>query len=704
MRLALYLRTCLCVLSFFAAFLLSGCAIFSPIGNAISQGYENTVSYFNGYYNAKRLFTEAEDEILAAEEKERDTTAATATQIPPTAKQKLAQVIDKCSNILAFHSTSVLVDDALLLIGKSFFYQKEYTKAGRKFAELVAQYPNSPLVLETQLWYARAEQMLGRIDESILLGQALLGTARAKKDRNIEIQTHRFLGDLYRESAQTDKALEEYQKVVSSASDNEMKANAQIECGNVYFAAGQHAKAAEAYLRVGQYTNDIYRNFYCKIRAGIAYRQNGEYQKGLDLINAMIADFHFKDYRSNLYYERANLYDANGRRDDAIAEYYFVDTSYAKTEYGVRAAQELGRLYEKELGDYSAAYKYYSEVNASTLAAASKEGRRKYNALSRYFAAWRKMTVSDSLLAVLRDTTRQFSEDTLVVLKDTASRQEAVPLATRDEQASRHKRAIDTPTVALKDTANMKAPQAAVRQSLPSADSLAVLKSLAAQELGDVFYDELDVPDSAFCWYNQSLALKDDTARSPRILYILAELSRTHPDKNFPSPKEYCKRLTHNYPESIYADEARAMLGERRFRRADSAAHYYAEAEQQIEAKEYDKAIGTLQAIAQSFPNSPVCAKSEFAEGWVYENYLGQPDSALAQYKRVAKKYAGTRYGIAATRRFSETAQQDTVKRDTTGIMEKAVKPAIPSEKEEKEKDRRFIDPSKDILDRKVTE
>jgi hypothetical protein len=257
--------------------------------------------------------------------------------------------------------------------------------------------------------------------------------------------------------------------------------------------------------------------------------------------------------------------------------------------------------------------------------------------------------------------------------------------------------------VALKDTANMKAPQSAVRQSLPSADSLAVLKSLAAQELGDVFYDELGVPDSAFYWYNQSLALKDDTARSPRILYILAELSRTHPDMNFPSPQEYCKRLKRDYPESIYADEARAMLGERRLLRSDSAAHYYAEAEQQIEARDYSKAIGTLEAIAQSFPNSPVCAKSEFAEGWVYENYLDQPDSALAQYKRVAKKYAGTRYGIAAAKRFSETARQDTVKRDTTGVMEKTVKPTVPSEKEEREKDGRFVHPPKDSTDHKMT-
>lgn len=697
MKRVFYLRTCQSVLSLLSIAALSGCSIFSPVGNAISKGYENTTSYFNGYYNARRLFTEAENEILAAEAKERDTTVTTAAgQIPATAKQKLTQVIDKCSNILAFHPTSTLVDDALFLIGKSFYYQKDYTKADRKFAELLAQYPNSSLVLEAQLWYAKSEEKLDKFDESILLGQSLLEAARTKKDRQIEIQTHQFLGDVYRESGQTDKALDEYEKVVSFPGDNEIKAIAQIKSGDVYFATGQYANAAEAYLRVAKYTNDIYWNFYCKIRASIAYRLNGEYQKGLDLVNAMIGDFRFKEYRSGACYERANLYAASGRRDEAIAEYYFVDTSYAKMEYGVRAANKLGQLYEKEIGDYPVAYKYYTEVNASSLTAAPKEGRRKYNAFTRYFAAWRKLNVSDSLMSVLKDTTRKSPEDSISIAKDSTVKREIEPNATRGETASRRTRVADTSAARSADTAKSKAPQAATR-ALPSVDSLAVLKSLAAQELGDVFYDELDAPDSAFYWYNQSLALKDDTSRSPRVLYILAELSRSHPEKKLPPPEEYYHRLMRDYPESMYADEAREMLGENKLSRSDSAAGYYAKAEQQIEAKEYEKAIGTLRTIPRSFPRSPVCAKSEFAEGWVFENFLNEPDSALAQYKRVAKNYAGSRYAIAAARRFSETVPQDTIKRDTTRAMQRIPRLPVPSEKEPK-----LFQPPRDTVDHQM--
>jgi outer membrane protein assembly factor BamD (BamD/ComL family) len=95
---------------------------------------------------------------------------------------------------------------------------------------------------------------------------------------------------------------------------------------------------------------------------------------------------------------------------------------------------------------------------------------------------------------------------------------------------------------------------------------------------------------------------------------------------------------------------------------------YYAQSEKQIDAKEYEKAIGTLRSLVRSFPKSPVAAKSEYAIGWIMENRLAQPDSARAQYKRVAKNYEGTAYALAASRRYTEEQQSDTTKKDTTKV------------------------------------
>jgi tetratricopeptide (TPR) repeat protein len=610
------------------------------VGDAISQGYENTVSYFNGYYNAKRLFAEAEDEIQTAAfaARGKDISTTPTAQIPATAKQKLTQVIDKCSNILAFHPSSSLVDDALLLIGKSFYYQMEYLKADRKFAELLAQYPNSSLILNTQLWYARTQEKLAKLDESIRLGEILSETAHSNNDKDIEIQAHQLLGNLYNKNNQIEKAIDKYEKVISLSTDDEIRNSAQVDLGDVYFLNNKYEKAADTYLRIGDNTSDIYLIYYSRLQASIAYRQLKEYQKGLDLINPLIENYRFKDYRPALFLERANIFAASGRQNDAIDEYIYIDTTYARTDYAVQSAYELGKLYEMSLGNYQLAYKYYSEVNSATVSSVLAEGRRKYAAFKRYFSAQQKWLTADSMLTVLIDST--------------------------------HKSSIDTLAIASADSENHKVPSVAAQQVLPTADSINVLKSIAAQEKADVFYDELGVPDSAFYWYNQSIALKDDHIRSPRILYILAELSRTNPGKKFPSTDTYYLRIDQDYTGSIYADEARRFLGKASNKeKPDSAAEYYARAEKLVDAREYDKAIGILRNVRSLFPNSPYAAKSEYTTGWLLENYLVQPESALAQYKRVVKNYPGTPYAIDAKKRFSDNIPTTTEKKDTVGTV-----------------------------------
>jgi tetratricopeptide (TPR) repeat protein len=672
-------QLCLTVLVLLMAFFFTGCSVFSTIGDSISQGYENMISYFNGYYNAKNLFNDAEDEIktteLAARGKE--IPASQVNQIPATAKQKLGQVVDKCSNILAFHSSSSLVDNALLLIGKSFFYQMEYLKAERKFIELLAQFPNSSLALEAQLWYARTEEKLGKLNDGIRLGDATVSTAQNDHNSEIETQAHLLLGVLYRRMNQMEKSIAEYDKAISLTGDDFIKGSAQISLGDIYFTSGQYNKAAETYLRTGEYTSDIYSNYYSKLHASIAYRESGEPKKGLSLVDEMVDDFRYREYLSSILYERANNYALSGRRDDAINVYYFIDTAYAKTEFSIRSAYQLGLIYEKELGLYSQALKFDSVVNAATGLNIIAEGHRKFVALTRYFDAWHRLNMADSMLLVLSDTAYKSMKDTVHTLAADSIQKKAGLIdslrATSDSLKGKN---------VVQDTTHGKSPVQVTRQPvLPSADSLHMLKSIAAQELGDIFYSEIVVPDSAFYWYNKSLLWSYKNSSNARILYILAELSRTNPERKYPTPEEYYSRLDHDFPESMYAEEARRFLRKiSSLAKTDTALEYFTQSEKQVDAKEYEKAIATLRFIVQSFPQSPVAARSEYAIGWIMEHRLAQPESARDQYKRVIKNYKGTKYAQAASNRYTEVQQADTAKSDTTKLKNilQLIKPLSP--------------------------
>ncbi len=122
--------------------------------------WESFTTYFNVYYNAAESFEKAEEQIYA---QQRDLFATTPLVIPGTANTELDKVIEKCSAILQFHSETGYVEDALLMLGKSFYYKGNYQKSQRKFEELVASQVESEYELEANLWIGKCQMKLKTI-------------------------------------------------------------------------------------------------------------------------------------------------------------------------------------------------------------------------------------------------------------------------------------------------------------------------------------------------------------------------------------------------------------------------------------------------------------------------------------------------------------------------------------------------------------
>lgn len=625
------------------------------MGNAISDGYENFVTYFNAYYNAKKLFNDAEDEIQTASLQARGKSEqAKQDSIPPTAKQKLLQVIDKCSNIMAYHPTSSLVDDALFLTGKSFYYIGDFRKAERKFEELLAQYPRSSLAFESQLWLARSKDKLRATDDAIQMTTELLAVAQKKDDKDMQSEAADLLASLYQQKRMFAEAEKYYELSFQFGSDDE-KAQAELELADVYFTEANYEQAAKAYLNVEQFTSDNYIVYYCRFQTALAYRRMKQFDQSEQLLSSLILDFHFREYRPAIRLERARTYFAAGKSADAMKEYVDVDTMFAKTPYAFRAAHELAQIYEKEseLRNYSLALKYYAEAATGGLEI-SPLANKKSDALKRYFASYASFHQIDSLTIVIADTSTQAMRDSIAKLSA--------------DSISRVKNDTTIRKIQLAITA---------KKNLPSADSLKLLRAVAAQDLGDVFFADVEDPDSAIVWYTRALQYHYDAVRSPRILYILAELSRTPTGKRYSTPGEYYEKLDHDFPQSRYAEEARRLLGKEAVSKSDTAAERYVQAEQFIDAKAYEKARTLFASIPVDFPHSRLAPKSDYAVAWVWEYGLLNSDSALAQYKRIAAKYPETIFAAQASRRFM--VQSDTAKKDTVALHNVPQNPATQS-------------------------
>ena len=126
--------------------------------------WDSFTTYFNLYYNTIESFEKAEEQIYA---QQRSLFSTEPLTVPGTANTELEKVIEKCSAILQFHSETGYVEDALLMLGKAFYYQNNYQKAQRKFEELVASQVEGDYELEAELWIGKCQMKLKHYSDAL---------------------------------------------------------------------------------------------------------------------------------------------------------------------------------------------------------------------------------------------------------------------------------------------------------------------------------------------------------------------------------------------------------------------------------------------------------------------------------------------------------------------------------------------------------
>lgn len=619
----------------------AGCSVFSTIGDAISSGYDNTVSYFNLYYNARRAFSDAEAEILAGVKAARGKSVpgSASSSVSANALKNLDLVIDKCSNILAYHPRTSLVDNALMLIGKAHYYRAEYLKAERKFSELISQYPGSEFVMEAHLWYARTQLKLGRTQEALKNADALIIAASERGENDIRSEANFLIASIHESQNAPERATEFYEKAAQAADDDELKVNAFAKVGERYLADGQYQKAVDALSKIQKYSGDVYLLFQGKLQSSIAFRHLQRFDKALSLIGEITDDYMYKDYFGSALLERAMILMASGRTVEAVDQYRALDTVYVRTEVGTKAAFELGDYFERTKGDYSSAKDYFARAAAMPGLPVSVASSKKLIALTGYFLYKNKLSIVDSLFRVGRDSVQSPKPSDRLARTDSLAR-------------------TDT-TMALP-----------AKQILISHDSLNYAVAQYAAGLGDLFYAELGNPDSAIYWLTLALRNNAKQDKEPRILYTLAQLAETYPEKTPKTAAEYQDDLVKNHPHSFFAKQIRGLSNSSSDAESpsDPAEQEYAIAEGLIDSGKYPLALERLQKITRTYPASPISAKSQYAIAWMYEYRLGEPDSARAQYKSLLGRYPNSPYSRLVAARILDTTATQVVSVDSNNV------------------------------------
>ena len=217
----------------------------------VGRRYSNFTAYYNTFYNAERQFEKGYDNLDRFEDKvDREQYLPLFVKTTgTTASREFEQTILKSADILREHPDSKWVDDALMLIGKSYFYQENYVGAVQKFTEVVGQ--PSELRDEAHFWLARALITSGAYDEA----REVLTTAMALDGADAEwvAQDRLLLAELSIRQERWEDAADHLQAGLTSVKDKELAARASFLLGQVHETLGNHEQAHAAYVDVRNY-------------------------------------------------------------------------------------------------------------------------------------------------------------------------------------------------------------------------------------------------------------------------------------------------------------------------------------------------------------------------------------------------------------------------------------------------------------------
>ena len=333
--------------------LLSGCSV-----------WENFTTYFNLYYNADELYTKIEKQIL---DQKKDLFSIETATIPPAANADVQKLIEKCSAILQFSPNSSYVDDALMMLGKSFYYQKNYLKSQKKFEELIASDPDGQYALESRLWIGKCEMRLRNYVDGLVVLKEVRDIAIEEDEEPImeeafieEIVYRKTIGDIPAAILTANEFLE--------ISDNdEINGELWYEVGNLNMEIDDLENAVFAYENVFEYSPDYELEVSAMLKLGRAYRESGNPEEALELFTDMRSEDKYTDKYSDIDLELGITHSALGQYDEALDFFSIVDTTYKNTPNSGAAKYEIASVYEYGLQILDTAAVYYQKASTSTL-------------------------------------------------------------------------------------------------------------------------------------------------------------------------------------------------------------------------------------------------------------------------------------------------------------------------------------------------
>lgn len=587
-------------------------------------------AYYNTFYNAQQAFKAAE--------RERKNRKGQTVSTQETSAYKKA--IEKASKVLELYSTSKYVDDALLMLGKCFYYQAEYAKAERKFEELLTLFPGTALAEEALVWRARTRIAQNQLDHAASDCRQVIATSRSSHLRD---EAEYLIAEIDFARKDYRAAAARFSEAAKRIGDREVRSTAYAKLGECYLELGDFRPAARAFQAAAKYAVIDNLRHEATLKMGRALREAGDLRAAESVFLRMANDPLAKQYWPDAKLELAECLLREGQLDEAISGYEALIKDHPRTEASARAHYALAKVYEEHYTDYAKAREHYEQVKAEAprceLVPAANARVADIERLLRLRATIAELTgqsfVADSIQQAATpmrpDTTAPEMRDLMAL----------TPEGPPDTSLAVFIRGSNQPRMPVQPTKTPISPY-------PGMDLIT-----AHLQLAELFYFQLARGDSAIAHYWHAYHVNPDSSSAAQALYPIAYILRTA-QGDTARADSLLWVILERFPESPQAEGARRVLGLPKSPcEEDLAATLFWQADSFLWETDFaDSALSIFAAVSTKFPESEYAPRALYAIAWVLEQKLHDGPRALEAYKKLLALHPNSPQGKAAKRKL----------------------------------------------------
>ncbi len=670
------------------------------LGNRI----ENFTAYFNKFFIASQDYETAMEEYrmaLITEYSRRLDSLAITPPVSASVKDRLNKSIERASKIIQFHKNSKFIDQAVLLIGKSYYFMGDYFNAERKFNEFLSKLSSSEYADEAILYLGRTRIKLGKYDEG---KQILSQLAKSSTDNEIKSLTMRDLGILSFNKGNIQDAINDFKVSIDFTKSKERKAEDQFILAKIISQYNPTLSANE-YSKVTDYTSDFDLSFFARLNAAKGMIYNKSFAGADELLSDLRKKYRdVPSFTQLVDLEIANSLYGQNKIKDAKNKYFEIIVKYPGTVSAADAYYYLGKHEEEKNDNYLNALVNYRKAELENASSEYHDkSSKKASTLDRYFYLIGEVKDTSAVKipttnAEVEKYRSKYNEEKGIEQIKTQENEEGNTKGQNDGRQKGDGKGRSggisskyniNPSDSLKGNNNPEAgPSSNPTMNNPGrgrneknteknkntgndstedksseetgavnndsldaiADSIKIKQKesrmfSAYYELAEIFIYSLSRADSAEKYLKILLSEFNAPEYKSKVLYTLGNFYKNNNRKS--EADEIFSRIISDFPNTVYAIASKNVLG---IKANESdviqkpADEIFVNAFNLYNEKKYNDAINVLKEIEVRFPDDSVVAKSLYGIGFIYENGLSNKDSTVVYYRKLSERFPSSGY------------------------------------------------------------